>query len=129
MGKAVENRQREEIGRLEDLLIDAKSGRVESALLRLSEPPSAQGKLLAFAPRDFDIRSGGDKLVLDVSLPVLRRMPAVQGGAGGSNLAVQRASELLGGKLDDLAVDLRNGSVAGIAVRDGRETRVPISSE
>src|SRR5690606_39607557 len=51
---------------------------IYSALLRMTNPPSAEGKLLVFAPRDFDIRPGDDLLVLDVDIHVLRRMQALQ---------------------------------------------------
>jgi beta-galactosidase len=121
LGREVENRQRQDLGKIGDLLID--DGAV---VLQYARAGDAQPKPVAYRLDALDTGVDSENLVLDAKPDVLRRAPA-QEPAG------LRASELIGRRVNgrevrDLIVDLRRGAVTeAVVLQEGRESRVPIN--
>ena len=144
----VENAAGQNVGEIEDLVIDMTSGRVQSVVLEV-ENPGRNDRLHAYRLRDF--RAGaGRKLVLNVDPEALRKTrgfaeyawPAWNDPYWTSEpgMRLMRAGELMNkeirdrngakaGEIRDLVIDLRSGAVTHAILdlaKSRREARVPM---
>ncbi|HEY0845025.1 MAG TPA: PRC-barrel domain-containing protein [Noviherbaspirillum sp.] len=129
----------ENVGKLQDLIVDVTSGRVHYAVLSYDDTPGANDKLFVFPIGTFKPAGGADQLVLDIDKDKLGKAPrfdrkrwpdlsnkrfhqeierhfgagAAQAMPRGQRLA--RASELIGRHVDDRA-GARAGEIEDLVV-------------
>jgi sporulation protein YlmC with PRC-barrel domain len=75
IGEAVINRQNEELGKIHELVIDAKEGRVSYAVLTFGGFMGMGNKLFAMPWKAFEFATMENKLVLDVDREKLKAAP------------------------------------------------------
>jgi sporulation protein YlmC with PRC-barrel domain len=75
IGEAVINRQNDELGKIHELVIDAKDGRVSYAVLASGGFMGMGNKLFAMPWQAFDFASTENKLVIDVEKDKLKAAP------------------------------------------------------
>jgi sporulation protein YlmC with PRC-barrel domain len=75
IGMDVENAQGEDLGEVEDLIVDVKNGGVYYAVLSFGETLGLGGKLFAYPIRAFSTVANGDDLVLHVDRSKLEGAP------------------------------------------------------
>jgi len=75
IGEAVINRQNDELGKIHELVIDAKDGRVSYAVLASGGFMGMGNKLFAMPWKAFDFASTENKLVIDVDKDKLKAAP------------------------------------------------------
>lgn len=75
IGEAVINRQSDELGKIHELVIDAKDGRVSYAVLASGGFMGMGNKLFAMPWKAFDFASTENKLVIDVDKDKLKAAP------------------------------------------------------
>ena len=144
----VENAAGQNVGEIEDLVIDMTSGRVQSVVLE-ADNPGRNDRLHAYRLRDF--RAGaGRKLVLNVDPEALRKTRGFADYAWPAwndpywksepGMRLMRAEELMdkeirdrngakAGEIRDLVIDLRSGAVTHAILdlaKSRREARVPM---
>jgi hypothetical protein len=75
IGEAVENLQQEKLGKIHELVIDAKEGRVAYAVLSFGGFLSMGNKLFAMPWKAFEFSSTENKLILNVDKKKLEIAP------------------------------------------------------
>ena len=75
IGEAVINRQNEDLGKIHELVIDAKDGRIAYAVLTFGGFMGLGNKLFAMPWKAFDFATTENKLVLDVDKEKLKAAP------------------------------------------------------
>ena len=75
IGEAVVNRQNDDLGKIHELVIDAKEGRVAYAVLSFSGFMGLGNKLFALPWRAFEFAKSGNKLILNVDKAKLEADP------------------------------------------------------
>ena len=75
IGETVVNRQNEDLGKIHELVIDAKAGRLAYAVLSSGGFMGMGNKLFAMPWQAFEFASTENKLVLDVSKDKLKAAP------------------------------------------------------
>lgn len=78
IGEAVINRQNEELGRIHELVIDAKEGRVSYAVLTFGGFMGMGNKLFAMPWKAFEFATTENKLVLNVDREKLKAAPGFE---------------------------------------------------
>lgn len=71
----VVNRDGEELGKIEDFLLDLESGRIRYAVLSFGGVLGIGNKLFAVPPEAFSVDGSGQRLVLDVERERLENAP------------------------------------------------------
>lgn len=75
IGEAVINRQNENLGKIHELVIDAKDGRLAYAVLSFGGFMGMGNKLFAMPWKAFDFAAGENKLILNVDKEKLKAAP------------------------------------------------------
>jgi sporulation protein YlmC with PRC-barrel domain len=75
IGEVVENRQKENLGKIHELVIDAKEGRVAYAVLSFGGFMGMGNKLFAMPWKAFEFSSTENKLILNVDKKKLETAP------------------------------------------------------
>lgn len=75
IGEAVINKQNEDLGKIHDLVIDAKEGRVAYAVLSFGGFMGMGNKLFAMPWKAFEFSTTEDKLILNVDKDKLKTAP------------------------------------------------------
>jgi sporulation protein YlmC with PRC-barrel domain len=75
IGEAVENRQKENLGKIHELVIDAKEGRVAYAVLSFGGFMGMGNKLFAMPWKAFEFSNTENKLILNVDKKKLETAP------------------------------------------------------
>ena len=135
IGKRVADRQGKALGRIEDLILDPKGGRIPHVILSFGGRVGE--KLFVFPVNAFIRDENRDRIVLSAE----REQLADSAGFERSNWPFQppltRASELRGknvkdaagkpaGEIEDVVVNLGNGTVRGVILaQDGRKGDEP----
>lgn len=75
IGEAVENRQKENLGKIHELVIDAKEGRLAYAVLSFGGFMGMGNKLFALPWKAFEFSNTENKLILNVDKKKLETAP------------------------------------------------------
>jgi sporulation protein YlmC with PRC-barrel domain len=75
IGEVVENRQKEKLGKIHELVIDAKEGRLAYAVLSFGGFMGMGNKLFAMPWKAFEFSSTENKLILNVDKKKLETAP------------------------------------------------------
>jgi sporulation protein YlmC with PRC-barrel domain len=87
IGEAVVNHQNEDLGRIHELVIDAKEGRLAYAVLSFGGFMGLGNKLIALPWRAFEFAKSENKLILNVAKAKLEADPGLDQGAPWPNFA------------------------------------------
>jgi sporulation protein YlmC with PRC-barrel domain len=131
----IESREGQALGKLKDLVLDLDRGAVRAVVVEKGATLHAHS-IAALSPA---AESG--KLVLDIPYSAANKAPGFERGRwpefsdpywariSGPHEVLARASDLIGGAIDDVAFDPRTGAAqAIIEIRSGElEKRVPLS--
>ena len=78
IGEAVINRQHEKLGKIHELVLDAKEGRLAYAVLSFGGFMGMGNKLFAMPWRAFEFAESGDELILNVDKEKLKAAPGFE---------------------------------------------------
>lgn len=133
IGKEVANKQGQSLGEVEDLAIDARSGRIPHVILSFGGVADVGDKLFVFPVNAFSRDPIKDRLVLNVERDALKQSRGFDRSNWPFDPPLRRASELRGthvkdaagkaaGELEDLEVNLDTGRIERVwLAQDGRK--------
>lgn len=78
IGEAVINRQNEQLGKIHELVLDAKEGRLAYVVLSFGGFMGMGNKLFAMPWRAFEFADSGDELILNVDKEKLKAAPGFE---------------------------------------------------
>ncbi len=142
IGRRVSSADGQDLGTLDDLVVDAVKGTVQYAVVSFGDRSGLGGKLFAYPLERFRMDRGRGKLMLNVPKAQLERAPGVERGPdssqpgyasrverspGAASARYVRASEMLQGEVrdrsgkaigavQDLVVDMRGSRVGYVVV-------------